>query len=86
MSEVTGVVTHYQQIYHTEFTEFILTGGDLNLTPDEWQDRCPSKYSTNQWNTISPIFIYLFNSLPMNKYLQGQKSGCRSILTAPTKW
>ena len=56
LSEVTEMIIEYKQLYHTEF---ILIGGNLNLTPDEWQDRCPSKYSTNQWN---PILFYFLNS------------------------
>lgn len=49
LSELTDVISEYKGIYHTDF---IVIGGDLNLMPDEWQDRCPSRYDTKQWNTI----------------------------------
>lgn len=52
--KVTDVIAEYKEVYHTEF---ILTGEDLNLTPDEWHDRCPSRYSINQYNNILFDFI-----------------------------
>lgn len=39
LSEVTDAITKYKEIlYHTEL---ILICGDLNLTPDEWEDGYP---------------------------------------------
>lgn len=54
LSDVTDVIYEYKERFHTEF---ILTGGDFNLTPDEWRDRYPSKYSSTQWNTVLFDFV-----------------------------
>jgi len=60
LSEVKNVVTEYKEIYHIKL---ILIGGDLNLTPDEWQNRYPSKYNTNHRNAILCDFLNSNNFL-----------------------
>ncbi len=31
-------------------TEYILVGGDFNMTPDDWKDRYLSRYDTHHFN------------------------------------
>ncbi len=38
-------------------TDFILMGGDWNMTPDECEDRWPTKFDSNHFNPIIGEFI-----------------------------
>lgn len=49
LTSISEVITNLKTTYNTDF---IVTGGDFNLTPDEWLDRLPSKYDSycyNKW-------------------------------------
>lgn len=53
LSSITDIINELKIIYPTEF---ILIGGDFNLTPDEWLDRDPSKFNFSQVNNIVQNF------------------------------
>lgn len=38
-------------------TDFILMAGDWNMTPDEWEDRWPSKFNSHHFNNTIGEFI-----------------------------
>lgn len=42
---------------HSKFpTDYIVVGGDFNVTPDDWMDRWPSKFSSEHKNPIFESF------------------------------
>ncbi len=48
LAEISDVITEYRNVYNTSL---ILLGGDFNMAPDDWLDRCPSKFNSNHYNT-----------------------------------
>lgn len=54
LHHITTVIRKLQLNYPTEH---IIVGGDFNIAPDEWMDRCPSKYSKVTWNPIMEDFM-----------------------------
>ncbi len=59
LETITNVINDLKARYPTEY---VLTGGDFNMTPDEFMDRHPSKFSSSHMNYIIQDFC-LSNSL-----------------------
>ncbi len=49
LTEISEVVNQYKNCYGTNLT---LCGGDLNIAPDDWLDRSPSKFTNHHFNTL----------------------------------
>lgn len=47
--QVSEAINQYKICYNTNL---ILLGGDLNIAPDDWLDRCPSKFTDHHFNTL----------------------------------
>ncbi len=54
LQSITEVISEYKQMYSIKFT---LACGDWNLTPDEWLDRCPSKYDDHYYSLVFKDFM-----------------------------
>ncbi len=54
LEDVTITLSELKTLYPTDF---ILMGGDWNMTPDEWEDRWPSKFDSNHFNCIIGEFV-----------------------------
>lgn len=55
LHQVTTVVRELNENF---FTDYLLIGGDFNLTPDDWMDRWPTRFSQEHNN---PIIINFMN-------------------------
>ncbi len=52
LEDVTITLSELKTLYPTDF---ILMGGDWNMTPDEWEDRWP--FDSNHFNCVIGEFI-----------------------------
>lgn len=50
---ITQTVSEFKLVYPTDY---IAMGGDWNAAPDEWEDRCPSKFQTFHYNQLITDF------------------------------
>lgn len=58
LSEMSDVVTEYKNVNNTNL---VLLGGDFNIAPDDWRDRCPSKCNNHHYNTTLLEFCNVFS-------------------------
>jgi len=47
LEDITNTLSELKIIYPTDF---ILMGGDWNMSPDEWEDRWPTKFDSHHFN------------------------------------
>lgn len=66
LSEISDFVTEYRNVYNANL---ILLEGNFKMAPDDWLDRCLSKFSNNHYNTTfcnTLLLIDLWRSRNMN--------------------
>lgn len=54
LEDVEKTLSEFKTIYPTDF---IIMGGDWNMTPDEWEDRWPTKFDNHHFNHIIGDFM-----------------------------